>query len=102
MKNYKCLTLCIGNLNHLFSGPSNSAGPGSCQFPFDALIGASIGIKIDSGAEGDVWGIIPGSGSKVYYHNVKLVVGADMVEIKAGFSWDITSNLLGQTGYAHK
>jgi hypothetical protein len=66
---------------------------------FDALIGATIGIKIDSGAEGDVWGIIPGSGSRVYYHNVKLVVGADMVEIKAGFSWDITSNLLGQTGF---
>src|SRR4029077_13461178 len=30
-----CLAaLCIGNLNHLFSGPSNSAGPGSCQFSF--------------------------------------------------------------------
>jgi hypothetical protein len=28
------LTICIGNLNHLFSGPSNIAEPGSCQFPF--------------------------------------------------------------------
>jgi hypothetical protein len=27
------------------------------------------------------------------------VVGADIVEIKAAFSWDITSNLLGQTGF---
>jgi hypothetical protein len=26
-------------------------------------------------------------------------VGSEMVEIKAGFSWSITSNLLGQTGF---
>jgi hypothetical protein len=66
---------------------------------FDALIGARIGIKIDQGAEGDLGGIIRGSRTKVYFHNIKLVVGGDMVEIKAGFSWDLTSNLLGQTGF---
>ena len=36
---------------------------------------------------------------KVYYHNVKLVVGADIIDIKAGFSWDLTENLLGQIGF---
>jgi hypothetical protein len=66
---------------------------------FDARIGALIGIKVNNGAEGDFGGIIPGSKSKVYFHNIKLVVGADMVETKAGFCWDITSNLLGQTGF---
>jgi hypothetical protein len=66
---------------------------------FDALIGASIGIKIDKGPEGDLGGIIAGAKSKVYYHNIKLVVGADIVEIKAGFSWDLTENLLGQIGF---
>jgi hypothetical protein len=66
---------------------------------FDASIGASIGIKIDKGPEGDLSGIIPGAKSKVYYHDAKLVVGADIVEIKAGFSWDITQNLLGQIGF---
>jgi hypothetical protein len=66
---------------------------------FDAFIGASIGIKIDKGAEGDVGGIITGAKSKVYFHNVKLVIGTEMVDIKAGFCWDTTGNLLGQTGF---
>ncbi len=66
---------------------------------FDAMIGASIGIKIDNGAEGDLGGIIAGVQSKVYFHNVKLVVGTDVVDIKAGFCWDVTGNLLGQTGF---
>jgi hypothetical protein len=66
---------------------------------FDANIGASIGIKILRGPEGDLGGVIPGPRSKVYYHDVKLVVGADIVEIKAGFSWDLSENLLGQIGF---
>lgn len=45
---------------------------------FDARIGAAIGIKINNGPEGDVGGIIAGAKSKVYFHNVKLVVGADI------------------------
>ena len=48
---------------------------------------------------GDMGGIVAGATSKVYFHTIKLVVGAEMVEIKAGFSWDITANLLGQTGF---
>ena len=66
---------------------------------FDAFIGASIVIRVNDGPEGDLGGIIAGARSKVYFHDIKLVVGADIVEIKAAFSWDITSNLLGQTGF---
>lgn len=66
---------------------------------FDARIGASIGIKVNNGPEGEMGGIVAGSITKVYFHTIKLVVGAEMVEIKAGFSWDITANLLGQTGF---
>ena len=61
------------------------------------MIGASIGIKIQSGPEGDLGGVVGGTRSKVYYHNVKLVVGADIIDIKAGFSWDLTENLLGRS-----
>jgi len=72
---------------------------GSDYCLFHAGIGASLGIKIHSGPEGDLGGVISGPRSKVYYHNVKLVVGTDIIEVKAGFSWDLTENLLGQTGF---
>ena len=72
---------------------------GSDYCLFHASIGALIGIKIHDGAEGDLGGVIGGPRSKVYYHNVKLVVGTDVVEIKAGFSWDLTENLLGYIGF---
>jgi hypothetical protein len=58
-----------------------------------------MGIKIHDGVEGDLGGVIAGPRSKVYYHNVKLVVGTDIVDIKAGFSWDLTENLLGYVGF---
>lgn len=72
---------------------------GSDYCLFDANIGALIGIKVVNGPEGDLGGIIAGSRGRVYYHNVKLVVGADIVEIKAGFSWDISENILGFFGF---
>jgi len=72
---------------------------GSDYCLFDALIGASIGVRITDGREGPLGGIIPGAKGKVYYHNVKLVIGQEMVEIKAGFSWDLTANVLGHFGF---
>jgi hypothetical protein len=30
---------------------------------------------------------------------MKLVVGTDILEIKAGFCWDLSENLLGQIGF---
>ena len=63
------------------------------------MIGASIGIKIDSGSEGDLGGVIAGPRAKVYFHNVKLVVASEIVDIKAGFCWDLSENLLGQVGF---
>jgi hypothetical protein len=72
---------------------------GSDYCLFDANIAARIGIKVVSGPEGDVGGIIGRSSGRVYYHNVKLVVGTDIVDIKAGFSWDLTENILGYHGF---
>jgi hypothetical protein len=72
---------------------------GSDYCLFNAMIGASIGIKIDSGSEGDLGGVIAGPRSKVYFHNVKLVVASEIVDIKAGFCWDLSENLLGQVGF---
>ena len=66
---------------------------------FNARVGASIGIKVNNGPEGELGGIVAGSRSKVYFHTVKLVIATEIVEIKAGFSWDVTSNLLGQVGF---
>lgn len=72
-------------------------GSDYCLFP--AIIGASIGIRIHDGAEGDLSGAIGGPRAKVYYHNVKLAVAGGMVDKKAGFSWDLTENLLGYFGF---
>ena len=72
---------------------------GSDYCLFNAMIGARIGIKIENGSEGDLGGVIGGLRSKVYYHNVKLVVATEIIEIKAGFSFDLTENLLGQIGF---
>jgi hypothetical protein len=58
-------------------------GTGYCLF--DARIGASIRIKVNNGPEGDLGGIVPGAKSAVYFHDVKLVVATEMVQIKAGF-----------------
>ena len=72
---------------------------GSDYCLFEAGIGEQIGIKIKSGSEGDLGGVISGPRTKVYYHNIKLMVGTDVVEIKAGFPPDLTENLLGQIGF---
>jgi hypothetical protein len=72
---------------------------GSDYCLFNAMIGASIGIKIDTGPEGDLGGVITGPRSKVYFHNVKLVVASEVIDIKAGFCWDLSENLLGQIGF---
>jgi hypothetical protein len=73
--------------NHAKSKRFNAiVDTGSDYCLFDANIGASIGIKIVGGPEGPLGGIIPGVRGKVYYHNVRLVVAADIVDIKAGFS----------------
>ena len=72
---------------------------GSDYCLFQAEIGASIGIKVNNGPEGDLGGVISGPRSKVYFHTVKLKVGSDILEIKAGFCWDLSDNLLGQTGF---
>ena len=47
-----------------------------------------------------IWeGVVGGARSKVYFHNIKIVVATEVLEIKAGFSRDLTENLLGQIGF---
>jgi len=67
---------------------------------FEAPIGESIGLKIKKGTEGPLSGVISNvPPAKVYYHKIKLLIGTDLIEITAGFSWDISQNLLGQIGF---
>lgn len=66
---------------------------------FEAHLGEAIGVKIKSGVEGPLRGVLYGPVAKVYYHDVKLLIGNELVAIKAGFSQEITQNLLGQIGF---
>jgi hypothetical protein len=66
---------------------------------FQSHVGEAIGIKIKSGVEGPLGGVIYGPAAKVYYHKIKLIVGSEFIEIKAGFSSEISQNLLGQIGF---
>src|SRR5215470_12784076 len=59
-----CWRLCIENLNHLFSGPSNSAGPGSCQFPF-CLMKIAVLLRL-------AWGTQRGTKRSRSHHSLKL------------------------------
>ena len=72
---------------------------GSDYCLFHASVGAAIGIKIMQGSEGDLGGVISKTRSKVWYHYIKLVIGQDIIQTKAGFSWDLDCNLLGQIGF---
>ena len=72
---------------------------GSDYCLFHASIGAGIGIKIVQGTEGDLGGVISKTRSKVWYHDVQLLIGQDRIHTKAGFSWDLDCNLLGQIGF---
>ena len=66
---------------------------------FHSGVGEAIGIKLRDGLEGDLGAVIAGPSSRVYYHDVRLVVGTEVIEIKAGFSQALTFNLLGQAGF---
>jgi hypothetical protein len=73
---------------------------GSPYCYFHASIGKAIGIKVESGIKDSLGGIVKGSLSDVFFHDVTLYVGADIVKIKAAFSDGLSvAGILGRTGF---
>jgi len=60
------------------------SGAPDCYFHSD--IGQAIGLKVDRGIRSPIGGIVTGATVDVYYHDISLWVGADMMKIRAGFS----------------
>ena len=69
------------------------------MIPFHSSVCPPLGISLKSGGEGDLGGVTGGPKTLVYYHPIKLIVGTEIVELEAGFSTDLTENLLGQIGF---
>lgn len=57
-------------------------------------------MDVRKGIEGPFGGATGGSGGKAYYHNIRLVAAGDSLEIRAGFSYELSvPGLLGQIGF---
>jgi hypothetical protein len=60
------------------------SGSPSCLFHAD--IAKAHGLKVETGVEGPLGGVVGGAIGKVYYHKVKLTFGSHIRPITAGFS----------------
>lgn len=67
---------------------------------FHASIGEALGIEVQKGIEVPFGGVIGGSIGRIYYHNVRLSVAGELIEITAGFSYELSFQaLLGRNGF---
>jgi hypothetical protein len=74
------------------------SGAGDCLFHADLC--SALQIKLEKGAKGEVAGVARGVKIQAYYHGVKLWVGADILQITAGFVEDLpVAGLLGRHGF---
>jgi hypothetical protein len=73
---------------------------GSPYCYFHSSIGKAIGIKIDTGFKDNLGGIVRGPMSDVFFHDVSLYVGADIIKIRAAFCNELSAaGILGRTGF---
>jgi hypothetical protein len=73
---------------------------GAVDSLFQADIGNYIGIKLKKGVKGEMGGLVRDVKIDVYYHDVNLWVGADMIKIRAGFCEEMsTAAILGRRGF---
>jgi len=57
-------------------------------------------MNVRSGTVGPLGGVIGGSRGDVYYHKIRMMVAGESLEIKAGFSYELSvPALLGQIGF---
>lgn len=68
---------------------------------FHGSIGKVLGMKIETGEEGPLGGVVANVKTKVYYHPIKLKVNGQMISIaRAGFSNDLgVLAILGREGF---
>lgn len=72
---------------------------GSPTCLFHASIGRAIGMKLDSGKEGPLGGVIGGAMGRVYYHPIKRCLASHMISVTAGFAEGLSvSAILGRAG----
>jgi len=73
---------------------------GSALCLFHADIGKAIGLRLKTGEQGSLGGVVGGSTGEVYYHRVKLKVLCDIIPIMAGFSEQLSvAAILGRHGF---
>ncbi|MCR4341554.1 MAG: hypothetical protein NUW01_16880 [Gemmatimonadaceae bacterium] len=74
------------------------SGAPECYFHAD--IGKAIGIRLEDGIASSIGGIVGGVKIPIYYHSIGLYVGADILQMKAGFSNKLSvAAILGRRGF---
>jgi len=74
------------------------SGSHACYFRSD--VGEAVGLKIGKGKKSRLYGVKKGLAISVYFHNVNLYVGSDMIRIPAGFTDELSAaGLLGRRGF---
>ena len=72
---------------------------GSPHCYFQSAIGRAIGIRIESGIESELGGIVEGPKRPVYFHDVALHIGTEVIRVRAGFCETLTAaGVLGRMG----
>lgn len=65
-----------------------------------ASLAELIGLKVESGTAGSLSGVVANAKAEVYYHKIKLAVLAEVIEVTAGFSYDLpVAGILGRIGF---
>lgn len=74
------------------------SGSPHCYFQSD--VGRAIGIRIESGIESELGGIIAGPKCPVYFHDVALHIGTEIIRLRAGFCDTLAAaGILGRMGF---
>jgi hypothetical protein len=72
---------------------------GSHTTIFHAGFCRSMGIDLESGVESSLGGVIGGAAAPIYFHKVKILLGAEQVETMVGFCEKLSvAGLLGRRG----
>jgi hypothetical protein len=68
---------------------------------FHGIIGKALGMKVESGEEGPLGGVVAKATSKVYYHPINLKFSDQLISIpRAGLSYDLSVGaILGRQGF---
>jgi hypothetical protein len=74
------------------------SGAASCLF--HAKIGRALGMKVETGKEGPLGGVLANKKGKLFFHDVKIKWMGHMINIYAGFSDELsTLAILGRNGF---